>query len=82
MKASWTQGLEPEFEKEIRGDFKSSLLIRKRLAVLLEDKIKSNRKSMINKEGYEVANWAFKQADGIGYERALQEVMSLILDDK
>ncbi len=82
MKSSWTQGLEPDIEKEIRGDFKSSLLIRRRLAVLLEEKIRSNRKAAVNKEGYEVANWAYKQADGIGFERALQEVISLILDDK
>jgi hypothetical protein len=82
MKQSWTLGLEPDIAKEIKGDFKSSLLVRNRLAVLLNDKITSSRRALVNKEGYEVANWAYKQADGIGYERALQEVISLILEDK
>jgi hypothetical protein len=82
MKQSWILGLEPDIAKEIKGDFKSSLLVRNRLAVLLNDKITSNRRALVNKEGYEVANWAYKQADGIGYERALQEVISLILEDK
>jgi hypothetical protein len=82
MKQSWILGLEPDIAKEIKGDFKSSLLVRNRLAVLLNDKITSSRRALVNKEGYEVANWAYKQADGIGYERALQEVISLILEDK
>ncbi len=82
MKQSWLVGLEPDLIKEIRGDFKSSRLIRHRLITLLEEKIETTRKNMVNKEGYEVANWAYKQADGIGFERALREVISLIKDDE
>jgi hypothetical protein len=80
MKASWTQGLDEQLVKDIRGDFKSSLLTRKRLAKLLEDKIHNADKTAMNKEGYDLPNWAFKQADLIGFKRALNEVIELILE--
>jgi hypothetical protein len=79
MKNSWTQGLDEQATKDVRGDFSSSLITRKRLAKLLEEKIKSADKSSLNKEGYDIANWALKQADLIGYKRALIEVIDLIL---
>ena len=78
MKKSWLDGLEPDVAKEIRGDFTSSLLVRNRLKTLLENKIEVARKNSLTKDGYEVANWAFKQADNVGYERALREVIELI----
>jgi hypothetical protein len=80
MKASWTVGLDEQVAKDVRGDFKSSLLTRKRLAALLEDKIRSADKTAMNKEGYDVSNWALKQADLIGFKRALNEVIELILE--
>jgi len=80
MKASWTQGLEDQLAKDVRGDFKSSLIIRKRLATLLEDKIRSADKTAMNKDGYDISNWALKQADLIGFKRALNEIIELILE--
>lgn len=80
MKTLWVQGLEADIAKEIRGDFKSSHLVRKRLTTILEDKIATNRKASLDKDGYDVANWAMKQADRIGYERALEMVISLVSD--
>lgn len=80
MKKSWTEGLEPELEKVIRGDFKSSLIIRNRLKTLIEKKIESARTASLSKADYEIPNWAFKQADGIGYERALKEIIDLIIE--
>ena len=79
MKQSWTQGLDEQQVKDIRGDFTSSLLTRKRLAKLLEDKIKSSDKVSLNKDAYDISNWALKQADLIGYKRALTEIIDLIL---
>ncbi len=80
MKKSWFDGLTDDQIKEVRGDFKSSLVVRNRLRVLIEKKIESARDASLTKGGYEVANWAFKQADGIGYERALKEVIDLITE--
>ncbi len=80
MKKSWFEGVETDKVQEIRGDFKSSLVTRNRLKELLKKKIESARTASLTKDGYEVANWAFKQADGIGYERALKEVIDLITE--
>lgn len=81
MKTRITKGLEPDVAKEIRGDFKSSLLIRKRLITILEENINANHKYAISKERYEDPSWAFLQADANGYERALNEVISLLSDE-
>lgn len=80
MKLSWLQGLDEEQKKDVRGDFKSSLVTRKRLTTLLENKIEEAEISALNKEGYEISNWALKQADIIGYKRALRDVINLITE--
>jgi hypothetical protein len=80
MKSSWTQGLDEQAIKDVKGDFLSSLVTRKRLAVLLNKKIEEAETTALNKEGYDVSNWALKQADLIGYKRALSDVIKLILD--
>ncbi len=78
MKQSWTKGLDSDYAKEVRGDFKSSLIIRNRMKVLLEEKIKDADKTSRDKNGYDCPNWAYKQADLMGYKRAIYEIMSLI----
>lgn len=80
MKASWVKGLEAEREKDVRGDYVSSLVTRKRLVEMLQDHIKTAEKTSLNKDGYDIANWPLKQADLIGYKRALGEIINLITD--
>lgn len=80
MKSSWTKGLEDDHAKEVRGDYLSSHLLRKRLIKLLEEKIEAAEVSSVNKDGYDVANWAYKQADLIGFKRALRDVINLVTD--
>ncbi len=75
-------GLEPDAEKELRGDFKSSLLIRKRISKVLSDKIENARKDLRNKDHYADGNWAYRAADGVGYERALLEIISLLTEEE
>lgn len=80
MKTSWTEGLEPDVIPEVRGDFLSSRITRHRLTDLINKKINANRSAATNKDGYDSPNWAYKQADSVGFERALKEVLSLIAD--
>ena len=80
MKASWINGLEPQLQQDVRGDFASSRVTRKRLTELLDDHIKTADKTALNKDGYDIPNWALKQADLIGYKRALNEIINLISD--
>lgn len=82
MKTSWTKGLTPEKQEEIKREFKSSSLLRERLAVLVQDKIDASIKASRSKDEYANSNWAYLQADARGYERALSEVISLISGEK
>ncbi|MNL67417.1 hypothetical protein D3C87_1920020 [compost metagenome] len=80
MKSTWIAGKTPEQKAELTSTFKASLLLRERLAAMLDAKIDNARKATRSKETYLDASWAYRQADSIGYERALSEVISLILD--
>ena len=81
MKTSWLQGLDPDVAKEIKADYLSSRLVRGRLVQLIEERISASHKNSVLKDGYESPNWAFKQADQVGFERALREIISLIKDN-
>lgn len=78
MKTVWIKGLDPDQTKDIRADFISAQLLRKRLTEILEEKINSKRTLIRNSENYEKANWPYLVSDSIGYERALAEVISLL----
>lgn len=81
MKISWTKGVDKELTVDIKQNYKESLVLRRRLVVMLEDKCSASTKASRAKDGYDSANWAYLQADARGYERALQEVISLISDN-
>jgi len=78
MKSIWVDGLEPDATLEMKGDFTSSHLLRKRMKKILEDKIETKRVGVRKDANYDKPNWANYVADSIGYERALAEIISLI----
>ena len=78
MKKSWTQGLEPDVATEMRMAFKSSLVLRKRMAEMLRTKEQDNYKTNISNSNYDSPNWAFQKADSIGYARALIDILNLM----
>lgn len=78
MKTSWTKGMNVREREEIISSFSASSLLRDRLKQLCSEKIEVCRKDATSSDGYANPNWAFKQADAIGYERALKEIISLI----
>jgi hypothetical protein len=78
MKCSWTKGLTSDDKKLMEGYFLESPLLRERLASIIEDKILLRNKSLYALKAYESPSWAYEQADGRGYERALSEVLELI----
>jgi len=80
-KTTWTAYVKDEDrKKEIEQSFRSSGVLRRRLIEMLERKQRLKRESTIFEEGYDCPNWALKQADARGYERALHEVISLLTD--
>jgi len=80
MKASWLNGLEKQREIDVRQNFKESLVLRRRLTEMLSDIIESGRKTQVSKGLYDTPNWPLLQADRVGYERAIRDIIDLISD--
>jgi len=81
MKKNIVAGITDEdLVKEIKMNFLSSGVIRKRIRQLLADKEEAAYNASLSKEVYESPNWAQRQADTIGYIRALHEAISLLED--
>jgi hypothetical protein len=78
LKVTWTAGLPKELASEVRINYKESLVLRRRLAKILEDKADASVKTSRSKLLYDNPNWALLQADQRGYERAMAEIIELI----
>lgn len=76
MKLSWTKGKNDVEKKDIRASFAGSLVMRKRLQEMLNEKLVSSYST--KEEDYNNPNWAYKQADSVGYRKALKEILSLL----
>lgn len=80
MKTVWTKGVENP--QEIKQLFKEAHILRQRLVELLEDKTGSETRDRLNKASYASPSWALRQADSVGYCRAISEVISLLTEGK
>lgn len=47
-------------------------------ALVLSRTLEAHKADIKRPKQYDVANWAYKQADSIGYQRALEEAISLL----
>lgn len=80
MDRRWTVGLDDQNTSDIRQLYKESSILRKRLQKMLTDLIEEKRKGQVLATHYDSPNWAYLQADRIGYERALRDVIDLIAE--
>lgn len=78
MKLAWTEGLSAEDKKAVKEDYQKSAAIRKRLVTMLDKRIDAEVKGITAKNRYDNPNWALLQADSIGYQRALNEIIALL----
>lgn len=78
MKKSLTTGLNATEEKDVRDEFASSAALRGRLIKLMLDKRDYAITQNISDKNYDSPNWAYKQADLVGYMRALEEISDLL----
>lgn len=78
MHVYWASHLQGDAKKEFEELVKRNTILLRRLAEIIKRKIDTANKASINKEGYQDATWAFKQADHVGYVRALSEVLQLV----
>lgn len=76
MKSIITKGLEPDQVLEMRGDFLSAHLLRKRLVDIFTDKIEEERTKV--RMNFENPSWSYEMAKLFGYEEALKEVISIL----
>jgi hypothetical protein len=81
MKSVWFKGFNEERKIEMKKEFVASSSLRIRLTELLNEKLVTSTSSLRAKVAYDNPSWAYQQADGIGYERAIYEIISLIAAD-
>jgi hypothetical protein len=78
MKSTLTAGLTGQQLDDLKQEYFSSPHLRQRLTEILNTKIETGRTFATSKDRYDSPSWAMIQADAIGYERALREVISLL----
>jgi hypothetical protein len=78
LNMSWSKGLTPQEDKELRADILSAPVLRKRLKALLEEKERDADKSSFSLNNIDKPNWELRLAENCGYRRALSEIISLI----
>ncbi|QHJ80877.1 MAG: hypothetical protein [Bacteriophage sp.] len=84
MNTAWTKGLKRGSDelKDLEAAYAASGVLRRRLKQMLEDLYDLETKSRIKTSDYDSPAWAYKQADAIGYARALSKIISMLDDDK
>jgi len=76
MKTAWIANADNK--AELRQAYGASSVIRKRLSLMCNKKIGGG--FVLTKDDYDSPNWQYRQADAVGYRRALEEVISLLSD--
>lgn len=79
MKTSITAGLSHSDANNVKGEYLGSPVLRKRLVELLKERQEKSYNERISKNAYDSPNWSLIQADGVGYERAINELISLLV---
>jgi len=82
MKTAITKGLNEQQSEEMRHCFVHAAVLRNQLKKLLEEKINASNRVARSKDAYNIPNWAYLQADAVGYERALTEVINLLTGER
>ena len=82
MNSLWTKGIKRGSQEaiDVRDAFNGSLAARKRLVEMLEAMQKEEIDSKISDAAYDNPSWAYKQADSVGYMRAIDRLKKVLLD--
>jgi hypothetical protein len=79
LSTEWTKHLKDE---KAREDFAKLLLNSTislgRLREILEERLEALQNAKLKTDHYDVANWAYMQADSIGAERTLKKIIELL----
>lgn len=78
VKSSWFNGLDERKAGEVKASLLASEVVMKRLKVMLEKRIEESYQAQRSNSNYNDPNWPLKQADYIGTQRTLKEILDLI----
>lgn len=80
MNSLWTKGLKKGTQeyKDIEEAHKASSFLRKRLTAMLKQMLEEELKAKLSDNAYENPNWAYKQADSVGYARAIERMINAL----
>jgi hypothetical protein len=78
MKTIIVKGLNEREADEMRQSFAAGAHLRKRIRELLLEKAEYSVAASRSKDSYTNPNWAYLQADSVGYQRAMHEIVSLL----
>ena len=80
MNTLWTKGMKrgSQEAKDIQDAYKASSFLRKRMVEMLNMMLEEEINSKISDNAYDTPSWAFKQADSIGYARAIKRLLSTL----
>jgi hypothetical protein len=81
LKTSLLKGLDEKDKKEMKGLFIEALRLRQLFIKRLEEKKAEVQTERLSKTDYDNPSWAFKQAELNGYERSMNELISLLQEE-
>jgi hypothetical protein len=79
---AWTANLSPDEVKRLVSQLRESDTIRERLISILDQRMRASVNDQHSSKNYDSPNWAYKQADAVGYQRAMKEVINLLTECK
>lgn len=80
MKLKWTQDIkDPKEKTKFKESIRNSKFILDKLSQICYNMLEENRTS--STKDYDSPGWAFRQADKVGYERALRDIIKLLQID-
>ena len=74
---TWYRGLDEKEKKDLHAILRNSSFLITQFKKILDSKDKISDQEKLSKETYKDPNWALRQADIVGYKRALQEIREL-----
>lgn len=63
---------------QVRASFLAAYEYRQAVINALQTKMEASRKASLSGDAYESNNWAYKQADNVGYQRAIEEILKFL----
>lgn len=83
MNTAWTKGLKrgSQEAKDVAEAYDNSRVARKRLIVMLNAMLEEETTKRLADSEYDSPSWAYRQADAIGYARAITKIINM-LDDR